>query len=106
VEELAIRYKDRFACVFSQQEDDVLPHLHEYEASARASSYVWKQIKLLVPIEKAGGLSWTHGLQNVAGRQRLLLDVLQKVVQRHLLANQTFDGKQLNNLILGPTANW
>ena len=36
------------------------------------------------------------------GRQRLLLDVLQIVVQSHLLADQTFDRKQLDDLILGP----
>jgi hypothetical protein len=31
-----------------------------------------------------------------------LLDVLQIVVQSHLLADQAFDRKQLDDLILGP----
>ncbi len=31
-----------------------------------------------------------------------MLDVLQIVVQGHLLAHQAFDGKQLHDLILGP----
>lgn len=34
--------------------------------------------------------------------QRLLLDVLQIVVQSHLLPDQPFDGKLLNDLVLGP----
>src|SRR6266446_9871985 len=34
--------------------------------------------------------------------QRLLQDVLQIVVQGHLLADQAFDGKQLDNLVLVP----
>jgi len=36
------------------------------------------------------------------GCQCLLLDVLQIIVQKHVLTNQTFDGKQLNDLVLGP----
>jgi hypothetical protein len=60
------------------------------------------EIKPLLPREKAVELSWTNAPKHVEGRQRLLLDVLQIVVQDHLLANQTLNGKQFDDLILGP----
>src|SRR6266446_104671 len=51
---------------------------------------------------------WLSDLPGPTGRstslssQRLLQDVLQIVVQGHLLADQAFDGKQLDHLILVP----
>jgi hypothetical protein len=61
-----------------------------------------EEIKLPPPKETTVGFSWIHEQENVAGSQRLLQDVLQIVVQKHVLTNQTFDGKQLNDLVLGP----
>jgi hypothetical protein len=63
-----------------------------------------EEIRLLLPTEKAVGLCLPPGPKNVAARggPRLLLDGLQRVVQGHLLANQAFDGKQFDDLVLLP----
>src|SRR5260221_8364584 len=57
------------------------------------------------PPPQGGGcrtLSSPTGRRTSRSSQRLLQDVLQIVVQGHLLADQAFDGKQLDNLVLVP----
>src|SRR5260221_6570336 len=58
------------------------------------------------PSPERGGcrtLSSPTGRRTSRSSQRLLQDVLQRVFQGHLLADQAFDGKQLDHLVLVPS---
>ena len=57
---------------------------------------------MISPQRRLSDFPGRPGRSTSRGRQCLLLDVLQRVVQRPLLSDQAFDGDHLDNLILGP----
>ncbi len=57
---------------------------------------------MISPQRRLSDFPGRPGRSTSRGRQCLLLDGLQIVVQRHLLSDQAFDGDHLDNLILGP----
>src|SRR6266481_2617918 len=56
----------------------------------------------LPPKRRLSDFPGPTGRSTSRSSQRLLQDVLQIVVQGHLLADQAFDGKQLDHLVLVP----